>query len=133
MTRPEPPSLKRVFVDHMWDWLTPTLIFVVSYAPASIAIALFAQFYVGSEFVTGFCLGGAVASGCVIISDLNRGYREFKRQIRRDRPFQWTDRRAGSSYEYKRGDESRFQGVRPDTHLSRRNRSDRDEAARFRC
>jgi hypothetical protein len=44
------------------------------------AIILFARFFVGSEFVTGFCFGGAVVSGCVIISDLDRGYREFKRQ-----------------------------------------------------
>jgi hypothetical protein len=80
MVRSPPPSLKRLFIDHMWEWLTPTLIFVLSYAPASIAIILFARFYFGSKFVTGFCLGGAVAFGCVIISDLHRGYREFKRQ-----------------------------------------------------
>jgi len=85
----------------MWEWLTPTLIFAVSYTPASIAIVLFAQFYVGSEFVTGFCLGGAVAFGGVIISDLNRGYREFKRQSDETDRFNGTDGRVGSSYEYK--------------------------------
>jgi hypothetical protein len=78
--RPEPSSLKRLFADYMWEWLTPSFIFALYYAPASIIIILLAPFQVGSEFVTGFCLGGAIASGCVIISDLHRGYREFKRQ-----------------------------------------------------
>jgi len=82
MMRPdeEPSSLKRMFVDHMWEWLTPTLVFALSYVPASIAAILFALFYFGSEFVTGYCLASAAVSGCVIISDLRRGYREFKRQ-----------------------------------------------------
>src|SRR5215470_6015326 len=78
--RPMPSSLKRMFIDYMWDWLTPTLVFALCYTPASIAIILFAEFYIGSEFVTGFCFGGVAVSGCVIISDLYRGYQEFKRQ-----------------------------------------------------
>jgi hypothetical protein len=77
---PEPSSLKRMFADYMWEWLTPSFIFALYYAPASIIIIMLAPFQVGSEFVTGFCLGGAITSGCVIISDLHRGYREFKRQ-----------------------------------------------------
>jgi hypothetical protein len=80
MTRPESSSLKRMFTDYMWEWLTPSFIFVLYYAPVSITIILFARFHIGSEFVTGFCFGGAIAFGCVIISDLHRGYREFKRQ-----------------------------------------------------
>ena len=75
-----PSSLKRMFIDYMWEWLTPTLVFAVWYVPVSIAIILYALFYVVSEFVTGFCLGAAAVSGCVIISDLHSGYREFKRQ-----------------------------------------------------
>jgi hypothetical protein len=78
--RAELSSLKRMFADYMWEWLTPSFIFALYYAPASITIILFARYHVGTEFVTGFCLGGAVTFGCVIISDLHRGYREFKRQ-----------------------------------------------------
>jgi hypothetical protein len=78
--RQESSSLKRMFADYMWEWLTPSFIFALYYAPASITIILFARFHVGIEFVTGFCLGAAVAFGCVIISDLHRGYREFKQQ-----------------------------------------------------
>jgi hypothetical protein len=80
MMRPQLSSLKRMFTDYMWEWLTPSFIFALYYAPASITIILFARFHVGSAFVTGFCLGGALAFGCVIISDLHRGYREFKQQ-----------------------------------------------------
>jgi hypothetical protein len=79
--RPESIIPKRMFADHMWEWLTPSLIFTLYYAPASITIILSARFHIGSEFVAGFFLGGAVAFGCVIISDLHRGYREFKRQL----------------------------------------------------
>jgi hypothetical protein len=79
--RPESSFPKRMFADYMWEWLTPSLIFTLYYAPASITIILFARFHIGSEFVAGFCLGGAVAFSCVIISDLRRGYREFKRQL----------------------------------------------------
>ena len=78
--RPESSSPKRIFADYMWEWLTPSLIFALYYAPASITIILFARFHIGSEFVTGFCLGSVVAFGCVIFSDLHRGYQEFKRQ-----------------------------------------------------
>jgi hypothetical protein len=78
--RPESSSPKRIFADYMWEWLTPSIIFALYYAPASITIILFARFHIGSEFVTGFCLGSAVAFGCVIVSDLHRGYQEFKRQ-----------------------------------------------------
>jgi hypothetical protein len=80
MLRQESSSLKRMFTDYMWEWLTPSFIFTLYYAPASIFIILFARFQIGSEFVTGFCLGGAIAFGCVIISDLHRGYREFQRE-----------------------------------------------------
>lgn len=78
--RSQSSSLKRMFADYMWEWLTPSFIFTLYYAPASITIILFARIYVGSEFVTGFCSGSAVAFACVIISDLHRGYRGFKRQ-----------------------------------------------------
>jgi hypothetical protein len=80
MMRARSSSLKRMFADYMWEWLTPSLVFALYYAPASITIILLGRFQVGSEFVTGFCSGGVVAFGCVIISDLHRGYREFQRQ-----------------------------------------------------
>ncbi len=43
--------------------------------------SFYLPFHIGIEFVAGFCLGGAAALSCVIISDLHRGYREFKRQL----------------------------------------------------
>ena len=78
--RPEPPRLNRMFIDHMWEWLTPSLIFAVCYAPVSIVVILFAPFHLGNEFAAGFCFGGAGMFGCVIVGDLHSGYREFKRQ-----------------------------------------------------
>jgi hypothetical protein len=69
-----------MLIGYMWEWSAPTLIFALCYASGSIAILLFARFYLGTEFVTGFCLGGAVVFGCVIIIALHGGYREYKRQ-----------------------------------------------------
>ena len=71
---------KQMLIGYMWERLTPTLIFVLCYGSGSVAILLFARFYLGTEFVTGFCLGGAVVFGCAVISALVRGYRECKRQ-----------------------------------------------------
>ncbi len=100
MMRPEPSCLKRMFIDYMWEWLTPTLVFTLTYVPASITVILFARFYVGSEFVTGYCFGGAVVFGCMIISDLHRGYREFKRQSDEIDPSidRWTSRIVSSGF-----------------------------------
>lgn len=76
----EPSPFKRMLIGCMWEWLAPTLIFALCYASGSIAILLFARFYLGTDFVTGFCLGGAGVFGCAVIGALHRGYREFKRQ-----------------------------------------------------
>jgi hypothetical protein len=67
---------KQILIGYVWEWLTPTLIFALCYASGSIAILLFARFYLGTEFVTGFCLSGAVVFGCTVISALHRAYRE---------------------------------------------------------
>jgi hypothetical protein len=76
----EPLPFKRMLIGCMWDWLTPTLIFALCYGSGSITILLFARFYLGTEFVAGFCLGGVVVFSCAVISALHRSYRECKRQ-----------------------------------------------------
>jgi hypothetical protein len=60
-----------MFADCVWEWLTHSLIFTLYYALASITIILFVRFHIGIEFVARFCLGGAAALSCVIISDLH--------------------------------------------------------------
>jgi hypothetical protein len=75
-----PSPFKLMLIGHMWEWLTPTLISALCYGSGSIAILLFARFYLGTEFVKGFCLGGAVVFTCAVVSALHRGYRESKRQ-----------------------------------------------------
>jgi hypothetical protein len=76
----EPSPFKRMLIGCMWEWLMPTLIRALCYGSGSIAIFLFARFYLGTEFVKGFFLGGAVVLTCAVVSALHRGYRECKRQ-----------------------------------------------------
>jgi len=76
----EPSPFKRMLIGCMWESLTPTLISALCYGSGSIAILLFARLYLGTEFVKGFCLGGAVVFSCAVISALYRGYRERKQQ-----------------------------------------------------
>jgi ethanolamine transporter EutH len=67
---------KQMLIGYMWERLTPTLAFAICYASGSISILRFARFYLGTEFVTGFCLSGAVVLSCAGISALRRAYRD---------------------------------------------------------